>query len=200
MVQNNVYPPKYVKKVVPHQIYKLNIYLLLKLDPFSEWLTGWILDQVSSGQVYGVIINCESPPKQHPRCGEILFFSKILCFLEKSLLSFREKSYFFEKNVISRKIPIFLRKRQYFLLIFPVCTQLTLWVILIYILLYNNCFLIATRCNSKEKNGPKREGFLWREPKPSKISTRRKKTKCSSRRDPSDEPTRSVVAVLRATL
>ena len=32
------------------------------------------------------------------KCGEILFFSKILCFLEKSLLSFREKSYFFEKR------------------------------------------------------------------------------------------------------
>ena len=32
------------------------------------------------------------------KCGEILFFSKILCFLEKSLLSFREKSYFFEKK------------------------------------------------------------------------------------------------------
>ena len=45
------------------------------------------------------------------KCGEILFFSKILCFLEKSLLSFREKSYFFEK-------------RQDFLMIFPSMQEL----------------------------------------------------------------------------
>ena len=45
------------------------------------------------------------------KCGEILFFSKILCFLEKSLLSFREKFYFFEK-------------RQDFLMIFPSMQEL----------------------------------------------------------------------------
>jgi hypothetical protein len=72
-----------------------------------------------------------------------LFFSKILCFLEKSLLSFREKSYFFEKNVISRKILFFLEKDKIFSWFFPVCTQPILWVILIYILLNDNCFLIG---------------------------------------------------------
>ena len=77
------------------------------------------------------------------KCGEILFFSKILCFLEKSLLSFREKSYFFEKNVISRKILFFLEKDKIFSWFFPVCTQPILWVILIYILLNDNCFLIG---------------------------------------------------------
>ena len=71
------------------------------------------------------------------KCGEILFFSKILCFLEKSLLSFREKSYFFEKNVISRKILFFLEKDKIFSWFFPVCTQPILWVILMYILLYD---------------------------------------------------------------
>ena len=64
-----------------------------------------------------------------------VFLRSLYCHFEKNpiflrKMSFREKSYFF-------------RKRQYFLLIFPVCTQLTLWVILIYILLYNNCFLIG---------------------------------------------------------
>ena len=62
-----------------------------------------------------------------------MFYPKLVhffvCFLEKSLLSFREKSYFFEKNVISRKILFFFRKRQDFLPIFPVCTQPILWVI-----------------------------------------------------------------------
>ena len=89
------------------------------------------------------------------KCGEILFFSKILCFLEKSLLSFREKSYFFEKNVISRKI-LFFQKKTIFSPDFP-----SMYTAYTMSLLYNNCFLIATRRNSKEAgNGPKREGFL----------------------------------------
>ena len=66
----------------------------------------------------------------------IVFLRSLYCHFEKNpiflrKMSFREKSYFF------------FRKRQDFLPIFPVCTQLTLWVILIYILLYNNCFLIG---------------------------------------------------------
>ena len=47
------------------------------------------------------------------KCGEILFFSKILCFLEKSLLSFREKSYFFEKKTrfLSHDFSQYVRSR-----------------------------------------------------------------------------------------
>ena len=56
-----------------------------------------------------------------------MFYPKLVhffvCFLEKSLLSFREKSYFFEKNVISRKILFFFRKRQDFLMIITACSQ-----------------------------------------------------------------------------
>ena len=139
-----------VKKVVPHQIYKLNIYLLLKLDPFSEWLTGWILDQVSSGQVYGVIINCESPPKQHPRCGEILFFSKILCFLGKceENLVFLKKFSIFLKSLYShfekmwRKYCPFLQNWDFFsklisLLKFAKLKK-TWWFFLKMIILYSN--------------------------------------------------------------
>ena len=47
------------------------------------------------------------------KCGDILFFSKILCFLEKSLLLFREKSYFFEKKTrfLSHDFSQYVRSR-----------------------------------------------------------------------------------------
>ena len=65
-----------------------------------------------------------------------LFSWEVFTVISRKILFFWEKCHF-EKN------PIFFRKRQDFLPIFPVWTQPILWVILIYILLYNNCFLIG---------------------------------------------------------